>query len=1816
MPFSLDSIIQRHCLQVAPDRPIFDVITAMSCQRSSYALIVDQERVVGIFTERTVVQLTATGHYNPQQAIAQVMTREVFTLMETDWTDTFAVLQEMKRHRIRHLPILNADQTLKGIVTLDSIRRSLQPHHLLSVRRVEEVMTQAVLCAPPTTSLQQLTQLMRDHQVSCVVIVAAEEMPSTKTSEPFISTLIAPSPIGVVTERDIVQFRALGIDFANTQAETVMSAPLATVQPQDTLWTVHQTMEQLRVRRLIVVDSSRSLAGIITQSDVMRSLDPVEMYTVLEAMQQTLATTQQQLEVEAAQRRQSDEKFARIFQSSPDAIALTAMEDGRLLEFNPGFEQLFEVSRREHLGQSILDLGLWEDGNNRRQLAQQVQAQGAVHNVEIAARTYTGQPKTMLTSAEYMELDGQACILSITKDISDRKRTERQLQQERDFRVALENSIVEGIAIVDVDTGVQTYVNQSFCKMMGWSELELVGATPPFVYWPPESHNQIQQMFDECLQGQCFREVMEVQFMRRNGERFDALLLNAPLREPSGEIKSWIATVLDISDRKQAEEAVNASERRFQEIAQTVNQLFFVRSATTREFLYVNLAYEHIWGRSCEDLYENPEIWLDSVHPSDRLLVEQSLQNQFEQQQSVICEYRILRPDGEVRWIFTQIKVTQVDDTNHPIQFVGFAADITDRKRAEQALQDSEARLRRLAENLPGMVYRYEMYVDGTDAFTYVSHRCQEIYGVDNEAVLQDASHLWNTVHPDDLATFRESIDRCIHPRLMPWSHEHRIITPNQDIRWVRAVAQPTHDNGTLIWDGFSEDITDRKQASLQLYEQEQKLRALVNNVPVGILLHDAGSEILMSNRMAQELLGLPPDELQGRTCSHPNWDIVDEQYQPIPNNELPTTQAIVAGQPVENVVVGVYREREGDRLWLLVNAIPQFNAEGSLSYVIASFNNITPLKQAETALRESEKQLRQIAEHIQDVFYLKEIGTGNIVYTNRMHAQIYQQVPENEKHESQLWLDKVHPDDRDRIQSQYERQLRAEDFFDEEYRIMLPNGEIRWVSDRSFPIYDDAGHIYRYAGVNRDITDQKQTELTLNRALQELRYHINNSPLATIEWDANGVIRQWSHQAETIFGWLATEIIGRSWYDWQFVHEDDVEHVTHIVQELFEGQKVQNSCHNRNYRNDGTVIDCEWYNSASFDDSGKMVSMLSLVLDVSDRKRAEAERDQQRAFLQQIIDTTPSLIAVRSPDGRLQALNQAAARIHGVTPHELIGKQESDVRTIDGDWMNDLLLRNQQVIDTGKMQVVDDELITTNSGELRWYQTTLSPFVDGHGTISGIIANSIDITERKQVEMSLRQSEARLRLAMEAAQLSCWELDWATQIMTGIGQFTNGEWHTDAWQSHQIQVMRRIHPRDRDRIRKALTNVANFQSEFALEHRLSNFETYPRWFSIRGKAIVNDAGETERIVGILSDITNRKRFEEELLNQKGFIERLTDDLPQTLYIFDLEDRRNIYINRQVTPMLGYTPKEVQQGRSDFLFHRIHPDDWLLHRNHFHRWRLASDDQVLESEFRFQHKDGTWRWLRSREVVFTRNQNGQPIQVLGTTIDITMRKETELALQRSLDEKDVLLSEVHHRVKNNLQIVASLLQLQANRVQDSDTQQSLEESVNRIQSMVMVHERLYQAQNFSEVDFADYAQMLVTNLIQSYGCSGRIQPVIRIDSAIAINLERAIPCGLLVNELVTNSLKHGLLAHSPSQLYVELQRDASFHESQIRLTIGNDGDTLPPDFDPYSNYGSMGLRLVLALVDQLEGELDIERGSRTLFHVRFPSTVSDEEVAI
>ena len=366
--------------------------------------------------------------------------------------------------------------------------------------------------------------------------------------------------------------------------------------------------------------------------------------------------------------------------------------------------------------------------------------------------------------------------------------------------------------------------------------------------------------------------------------------------------------------------------------------------------------------------------------------------------------------------------------------------------------------------------------------------------------------------------------------------------------------------------------------------------------------------------------------------------------------------------------------------------------------------------------------------------------------------------------------------------------------------------------------------------------------------------------------------------------------------------------------------------------------------------------------------------------------------------------------------------------------------------------------------------------------------------------------------------------------------------------------------------------------SEFPIEIGLNPIET----------------DEGMMVLSAIVDLSGRKRMEERF-------KRVVEFAPNAMVMINADGRIEM-VNAQTEALFGYQRGELLGQPVEVLVpQRLRTGHPALRRSFFDdpQSRPMGEGRDLYAV----RKDGTEFPV---EIGLNPIETEDGLMVLSAIVDISDRKEREQAIRAALKEKDILLGEIHHRVKNNLHIIHSLLDLQSARISDPSVQEMLRDSQNRIRSMALIHQTLYQSKDFAGADFAVFLETLIPTLISSYGIDP-LRTTLAIEAHdVKLPISLAIPCGLIVNELVSNALKHAFPGDRSGTISVKAHvAGRTAGRGDVTLSVSDDGVGLGPEVD-LERTETLGLRLVSLLTDQVHGTLDIHRADPTAFTVTFP----------
>jgi hypothetical protein len=521
---------------------------------------------------------------------------------------------------------------------------------------------------------------------------------------------------------------------------------------------------------------------------------------------------------------------------------------------------------------------------------------------------------------------------------------------------------------------------------------------------------------------------------------------------------------------------------------------------------------------------------------------------------------------------------------------------------------ETEAKFQNLAANVPGMLYEFVLHPDNSMSFPYVSSGCYELYGLSPEEIQADANTIFSLIHPSDRQNFQDTIITSAKT-LQPWYWEGRLIL-NSGIKWIKGASRPQMQvNGAILWHGLLMDVTSRKQAEEALQKSESKYRHLVETSRDIIFSVDTQGYFTFVNQAVKLIYGYEPEECIGR---HFTDFTPPEQIE----KDLETFQRVLKEESVfeyESIQIA----KDGTYLNLLFNTIVLQDAAGNILGTTGTATNITERKRAEKILQRTNALLVAQQEAAIDGILIVDENMKVISY-NHCFPEIWQiplSVMESND-DNQLLpyaVAKTAKPQKFLAQVEYLYQHPEQTSSDE---VLLKDG--RTLDRYSAPVKSQKGEYYGRIWYFRDITERKQAEAALKASQKRLALLIEQIPVAVIEWDINFHVKQWNPAAEKVFGYTQQEAIG---CNFEFiVPEHTKEHVKHITNFLL-SQTGGIFSVNENITKAGKIITCEWHNTPLITEEGELIGVASMVVDITERKQAETQLQQQTQELIKTLD-------------------------------------------------------------------------------------------------------------------------------------------------------------------------------------------------------------------------------------------------------------------------------------------------------------------------------------------------------------------------------------------------------------------------------------------------------------------------------------------------------------------------------------------------------------------------------------------------------------------
>ncbi|MBE9137756.1 PAS domain S-box protein [Nodosilinea sp. LEGE 07088] len=1092
-----------------------------------------------------------------------------------------------------------------------------------------------------------------------------------------------------------------------------------------------------------------------------------------------------------------------------------------------------------------------------------------------------------------------------------------------------------------------------------------------------------------------------------------------PLHNAQGTIVGVLGTVHDITERKQAELALQESEAQNRAILSAIPDIMTVINA---EGQYLSYAHNQFAGK----LLPSVDLDLTGMHVTDVLPQEiaSQLRAVLEQVLSTgemqIYEQQI-RFGDRIQYEEVRIVPYQQDCVLCMVRDISAAKSIeTERQKIEAALQKSAVSLaeaQRIAQ-----VGNWE--VDLTTQAVSWSKELFRLYGRDSARWQPTYNEFQQQIPAEDWAAFEQVLEQAIAEGL-PYTIEHRVIRPNGDLRYAlsKGVPQVNAEGQVVKLFGTTQDITATKQANVQLRESQQFIQKIADSSPNVIYIYDlAQQRNVYINREVVTFLGYTSAEVEGEA----GQSLVSLMHR----DDLEQAMAHfarLATLPDGAIAEFEYRMRHknGEWRWFASrDTVFDRAADGCVSQILGNAQDITERKQAEASLRQAEAQLRASQEHLHLTLEFTGIGawswqptTGTYEWNGKMEELL--ELPPGLDDMFQRWCDRIHAEDVDRVQANIQQALATQTAFAEEYCYRLLDSRLVWRWVKGQGLYTEAGDLEKVLGVVQDITERKQAEVTLANLEAEQRSILDNIPSFVVEVDRAGTMLFLNRVAP---GFTKAEVVGRRIDEFTAPTSRDLQQAA-LAQAFATGEPVAIETLGTGANGDPAYYDLR---IAPVDKNGQVKSAILVSTDITHRKQTELALQEAIEALQaselklrQITNAIPGAVYQyqRFPNGDqcFPFMSAGIVDLYGIT---------AEAVCTDPQVMWDVLLPSQIDHLAATIQHSATTLEPWNyeypilvDGQPRWISGRSVPTLQADGSIlwNGILS---DISDRKQIDLALQNTERRYSLATRAAKVGVWEWNLKTNDFYLDPNIKALLGYTDAEIPNDLeQWVTYVHPNDREAVMAAAQAYLDGKTpEYLFEHRMLHKDGSHIWILVRGQLFRDEQGNPERMLGTDTDISARKQTELALQQLNEELEQRVQERTATLkqsqarYRAIVEDQTELVCRYLADCTLTFVNtaycRYFEQPESALLGHSFLP---LMPPNDREQFRqkiaqLTVEHPAITYEHQVIAPDGSIRWQQwTNRAVFDAQQRLIEYQAVGQ--DISDRKQAEAAIQRS--EKDL-----------------------------------------------------------------------------------------------------------------------------------------------------------------------------------------------------------------
>lgn len=616
--------------------------------------------------------------------------------------------------------------------------------------------------------------------------------------------------------------------------------------------------------------------------------------------------------------------------------------------------------------------------------------------------------------------------------------------------------------------------------------------------------------------------------------------------------------------------------------------------------------------------------------------------------------------------------------------------------------------------------------------------------------------------------------------------------------------------------------------------------------------------------------------------------------------------------------------------------------------------------------------------------------------------------------------------------------------------------------------------------------------------------------------------------------------------------------------------------------------------------------SIRSIMRDITQTRQTELLARQHAAKIEAIFEGSRILFWTVNKNTALTSFNsqykQIIKEMYGVYP-ELNMDENAPKRKFAPEGYHDFWYEKYAEVMKKGGNISFQTETTSVAGEVYFREIYLNPvWADkSKNEIAEIAGMAIDITAKKLAERKIVEQTAKIRTIFNSTPHMIWSVDRdlkLTSFNDSLEKIIQERFEVKLKMGDKLII-------ETSNQKGGASNIWRDSLNFALKGNSVQFEI--SYNDIYNKELIddvyltpirNDKGEVVEVAGFSQTVTFKKLAEKKLRNQTAKISAIFDSSAMLIWTVDKKNRIVSYNKIFADKYFSLKGKDVSLGSYflDIIEENLKQESFESLKKYFD---LAFEGERQQFEGLLYNPDGVKIWTQTfLNPIYS--EDNEVSEVACMSYEITEKKVIEEQMIETIREKEVLLQEVHHRVKNNLQVISSILNLQSSYVKDENSLKILRESQNRIKSMSFIHESLYHTGNFSQIEFSEYIYSLTTNLIHSYSYEKSNIKLNTDFEKTFLSLDQAIPCGLIVNEIISNALKYAFAPEEGGEIFCSIVTK----DNKIELRMGDNGIGMPSTID-YRNSDTLGLQLIYTLIEQLNATIDVDTESGTNYFITF-----------